>query len=172
MNAPAQREGPWARQALAGAAALLVGLAFGMAIAQTRLPTDHLTVVTGTGRHLFTVEVARTREQRMRGLMFRESLRGNAGMLFDFRVDRPVGMWMKNTLISLDMLFIDRTGAIVKVAHSASPGDLRLIESERPVRAVLEIPGGRAAHLGVAVGDRVEHPMFGRAAEPRPTTAE
>ncbi len=153
------RTGRRHRSARAGLLGFLLLVAVD-ARAQQTFESTRVEVVTATASHPFTVELARTAAQRARGLMFRRSLRGDAGMLFDFRVERSVGMWMKNTLIPLDMLFIDATGAIVQVEHSATPGDLRPIKSERPVRAVLELAGGRAARLGIAEGDRVRHRIF------------
>lgn len=105
--------------------------------------------------HVFNVEVARTSADITRGLMFRQSLPADGGMLFDLGQEKDVAFWMKNTLIPLDMLFISRSGEVVKIHPQAQPKDLTPIPSEQPVIAVLEINGGRAAMLGLAKGSHV-----------------
>lgn len=98
--------------------------------------------------------------ERARGLMFRRHLPANRGMLFDFaRVDH-VSMWMQNTYISLDMLFIRSDGVIARIAANTEPLSTTTIPSGEPVLSVLEINGGEAARRGVKAGDRVEHPLF------------
>ncbi len=121
---------------------------------------DTLVVRAAAGELRFRVEVAATAPARSRGLMHREYLAPDAGMLFDFKRDAPINMWMKNTLIPLDMLFIDRNGKIVSIAQQTEPLSLRHIPSAGVVRSVLEINGGAALRLGIAVGDRVVHSMF------------
>ncbi|WP_241911912.1 DUF192 domain-containing protein [Telmatospirillum siberiense] len=122
----------------------------------------HLAIETADGRSLaFSVEVAETPEQQTRGLMNRASLPADAGMLFDFGMDRPVAMWMKNTLIPLDMLFIKVDGTIAGIAERTVPMSLEVIASPGPVRAVLELNGGTSDRLGLKVGDRVVHPVIG-----------
>jgi len=118
---------------------------------------ERLVVHTATGQHVFTVEVVDTPEATSRGLMFRESLAADAGMLFDFKTERPVSFWMKNTLIPLDMVFIANSGEVMSLYANAQPHDERNIPSAFPVRFVLEIPGGRARAIGLRPGDRVEH---------------
>jgi hypothetical protein len=81
-------------------------------------------------------------------------------MLFDFKTDRPVAMWMRNTRIPLDMLFIARDGRVANIAERAVPFSEQTIPSAGPVRAVLELAGGTASRLGIKPGDRVVHPMF------------
>lgn len=120
-------------------------------------------VVTAKGRFLFTVEVAETAAQRRQGLQHRKSLAAGAGMLFDYRRVQPVAMWMKNTLIALDMLFIDDAGRVVNVARDTEPLSLATIPSAAPVRAVLEINAGSARRLGIRPGDQVLHAIFGNA---------
>ena len=138
---------------------LLVGLA-GLAGAGAGEP-EPLTIVTTDGtRHRFRVEVADTHRERSRGLMYRTELAADAGMLFDFERERPVAMWMVNTFIPLDMLFIDARGTVVRIAENTEPRSRRHIESGEPVLAVLELGGGTAAALGLSAGDRVEHPLF------------
>jgi uncharacterized membrane protein (UPF0127 family) len=139
----------------AGLGALIVAITLAHA---NNLST--LTIVTGSGTHRFNVEVADTPERRAVGLMHRPSMAGNAGMLFDFKTDAPVTMWMRNTRIPLDMLFIARDGRIVNIAERTVPFSEASIPSKGPVRAVLELNGGTSARLGIKPGDRVTHPMF------------
>ncbi|MGE5546219.1 MAG: DUF192 domain-containing protein [Solirubrobacterales bacterium] len=123
---------------------------------------SRLEIGTAEGRrHSFTVEVATTDEQLAQGLMFRKSMPADAGMLFDFRAERPVSMWMKNTLIPLDMVFIAADGRIAGVAERTVPMSTTVISSPGAVRAVLELNGGTASRLGIHAGDRVHHPLFG-----------
>jgi len=120
-----------------------------------------LAVVTAGGqRHDFTVELADTTAKQARGLMFRESLAAERGMLFDYQPPIPVTMWMKNTLIPLDMLFVGASGVITRIVADTVPFSLAQIESGGPVRAVIELNAGTARRLGIAPGDRVVHPMF------------
>jgi uncharacterized protein len=125
-----------------------------------RFEVDRVILVTSSGRHEFTVEMAVTWEQRAQGLQQRPSLPANHGMLFDFRRSEPVSMWMKNTLISLDMLFIGADGRIVNIAENTRPLSLELIPSAGPVRGVLELDAGTSRRLGVKPGDRVLHAIF------------
>ena len=127
--------------------------------AQTLEP---LTIVSGSGRHAFQVEVARNDADRAQGLMFRRNLAPDRGMLFDFARVQPISMWMQNTYIPLDMAFIRPDGTIARVAENAEPLSTRMIPSGEPVLAVLEVPGGTAARLAIKAGDRVEHPLFKR----------
>src|SRR5690606_21929232 len=115
----------------------------------------------GAESHRFTVEIADDDAERARGLMFREELAPDAGMLFDFVDERPVAFWMQNTLIPLDMLFIKADGTIARVHAEAVPMDQTSIPSGEPVRFVLEIAGGRAAELGIVAGDTLEHARVG-----------
>lgn len=125
------------------------------------LPLEQVSVETADGtRHDFDVRLADTAEARSRGLMYVTALEPDAGMLFDFGETREVGMWMKNTPLSLDMLFIDASGQVVRIAAQTRPFSTELIRSGRPVRAVLEIRGGRAAELGIRPGARVLHRLF------------
>jgi uncharacterized membrane protein (UPF0127 family) len=126
------------------------------------LDRNTVEIASKSGVHVFTVEVADTEPARERGLMFRKELPGGQGMLFDFHRDQQVGFWMKNTLIPLDMLFIDRRGRIVNIAHSAKPLSEEVIMSEGQVRAVLEVAGGTAHRLGIEAGDRAYNPIFGK----------
>lgn len=148
------------------AAVFLVLLGFAAAAAAAEPVTfgvSRLEVVAEGGkRHAFAVELAVTPDQLSQGLMFRRDLAAGAGMLFDFGSPRQVSMWMKNTLIPLDMLFIDRTGRVVHVEQYAVPGSLEPRGPAEPVLGVLELPAGTARRLGLKPGDRVIHAMFGR----------
>jgi uncharacterized membrane protein (UPF0127 family) len=125
------------------------------------LPTSPLVIKSADGtEHRFTVELANTPAERERGLMFRESLPPDAGMLFDFQKPHVVAFWMKNTLIPLDMLFIGGDGRIRRIAERAVPLSLTPISSGVPVQAVLELNSGTAARLKLKPGDRVVHPIF------------
>jgi len=124
---------------------------------------EPLAIVTRSGqRHAFQVEVARTDADRAQGLMFRRSMPPDRGMLFDFARVEPVSMWMQNTYLPLDMLFIRPDGTIARIAANAEPLSTRTIPSGEPVLAVLELNGGTAARLGIRAGDRVEHALFRR----------
>jgi uncharacterized membrane protein (UPF0127 family) len=119
-----------------------------------------LEIVSKEGVHVFAVELAANDEQRARGLMHRRELPEGQGMLFDFQRDQEVAMWMQNTFISLDMIFIRRDGTIARIAENTEPLSTRIVPSQGPVRAVLEVIGGTARKLGIAAGDRVAHPLF------------
>jgi len=127
---------------------------------QPTLPQSLLTIQTAKGPARFTVERATTSQQQQTGLMSRKTLAPNAGMLFDFVTERPQSFWMKNTLIPLDMVFIKADGTIVRIAANTTPLSEDPVPSYEPVRVVLEIPGGRAAELGMQPGDRAIHPIF------------
>jgi uncharacterized membrane protein (UPF0127 family) len=121
---------------------------------------QNLEIVTKSGVHVFAVELAATDEERARGLMFRRELPEGRGMLFDFKQDAPVSMWMQNTYLSLDMIFIRADGRIARIAENTEPLSTRIISSGGPVRAVLEVIAGTARKLAIAPGDRVAHPLF------------
>lgn len=115
-----------------------------------------LTIHSNGLQHRFTVEVATTPEEQERGLMERKSLADDRGMLFPMDPPRPTSLWMKNMLIPIDMLFIRADGTIASIGENATPQSLEPIVSTEPIAAVLEIPGGRSAELGIEPGDRVE----------------
>ncbi|MGB0695111.1 MAG: DUF192 domain-containing protein [Rhodospirillaceae bacterium] len=127
------------------------------------IETAELEIVTEDGRrHPFVVEIARTNAQRSQGLMHRPALAGDAGMLFLWEGDgeHERVFWMKNTLIPLDLLFLDSRGFITKIHSNAIPHDETPIRSDGPVAAVLEVNGSTANLLAIDVGDRVVHPAF------------
>ncbi|HUR43733.1 MAG TPA: DUF192 domain-containing protein [Aestuariivirga sp.] len=121
---------------------------------------EPVTVATENGATLFTVEIADTDALRQRGLMFRQRLPEDRGMLFIYSEPQPVGMWMKNTLIPLDMAFIRADGTIAYVAENTVPHSLDAIGVREPVLAVLELAGGTAKRIGLRAGDIVYHRVF------------
>ena len=129
--------------------------------AQQELPLEPLAIETAAGKRLFRVEVARTEQQRGIGLMWRTEMAPDRGMLFDFDIERHVTMWMQNTPLSLDMLFISSDGEVVTIAAHTTPFSTDRISSGVKVGAVLELLAGSAERLGIAPGDRVRHSMFG-----------
>ena len=108
----------------------------------------------------FEIFVAVERTNQARGLMFVREMPDEVGMLFIHPAERMISMWMKNTLIPLDMVFMDRDGTVIHIAENATPGSLATISSQQPALAVLEINGGLAERLGIQPGDRVQHPVF------------
>jgi uncharacterized protein len=121
---------------------------------------EPLTIVTKAGPKRFNVEVMRDDAGRSRGLMFRRHMAADHGMLFDFEREEPVTMWMKNTYLPLDMVFIRPDGTISRIAADTEPLSTAIIPSGSPVSAVLELNAGTAAKLGIQAGDRIEHPLF------------
>ncbi|HSR54741.1 MAG TPA: DUF192 domain-containing protein, partial [Alphaproteobacteria bacterium] len=115
----------------------------------------------GTKTHEFKVELAISVRQRMQGLMWRKRLPPDSGMLFIYPGNQVIEMWMKNTLIPLDMLFIDKTGKIVRIRERAVPQSVKVISSGQKVKGVLELAGGTVSKLGLKTGDRILHPAFG-----------
>jgi uncharacterized membrane protein (UPF0127 family) len=123
---------------------------------------ERLEIVTTTGTHVFQVEAAKTPAQRAKGLMYRRSMPRDHGMLFDFHMEQTVLMWMKNTYIPLDMIFVSREGRVVSVAQDAEPLSEGVISSGKPAYAVIELNAGAARRIGLAAGDSVRHPIFSR----------
>ncbi|MDO8878481.1 MAG: DUF192 domain-containing protein [Pseudolabrys sp.] len=117
-------------------------------------------IASKTGVHAFAVELATTEAERSKGLMYRKELPEGQGMLFDFHRDQEVGFWMRNTYISLDMIFIRSDGRIMRIAENTVPLSEKTVQSNGPVRGVLEVIAGTTRKLGIAVGDRVAHPIF------------
>ncbi len=129
--------------------------------AQPELPREKLTIITHDGkRYVFNVEMAKTADQQTVGLMFRTHVADDAGMLFDWGIPRESQMWMKNTLVPLDMVFINEDGSIRTIAENTVPKSLAVIASHGPVRATLELAGGVTEKDDIRVGDRVEGSIF------------
>lgn len=138
---------------------------FGASPSEAQLATferSELTIVSGGKRHLFQIEMAISAEQMAQGLMFRRQMAPDAGMLFLHREERELSMWMKNTFIPLDMVFIAADGRITRIAQRTVPQSLTTISSDGPAMAVLELNAGTAERLGIKPGDRVEHPGLRR----------
>jgi uncharacterized membrane protein (UPF0127 family) len=131
---------------------------------QPELPKEKLVIVSHDGKeHVFNVEMATTTDQQTVGEMFRKSIPEDGGMLFDWGRPQPTEMWMKNTLVSLDMIFINNNGTIRSIAENAVPRSLAVIDAGGPVRATLEVNAGTTAKLGIRVGDTVKQRIFGNA---------
>jgi len=119
-----------------------------------------LKIITSRGENIFDVELAVTERQQSQGLMFRRSMAANAGMLFDYGALKQIQMWMKNTYIPLDMIFIDSNGKVINIVERTIPESLIIISSRGRARAVLELNSGTASRLGIKEGDRVAHSIF------------
>jgi uncharacterized membrane protein (UPF0127 family) len=129
---------------------------------QPELPKQALTITTRDGKpHQFTVEMAVTRDQQEVGLMWRQTVAPDGGMLFDWGTPRRSDMWMKNTLAPLDMVFIGADGTIKAIAENTVPRSLAVIDSGVPVRATLELAAGVTAADAIRVGDKVSGPALG-----------
>ena len=150
---------PLRRIALSTLAVLGLVAAITAAHAETLEP---LTIRTATGEHRFSVEVMRTDSERAQGLMFRRYMPADRGMLFDFKTVEPVSMWMKNTYLPLDMVFIRADGTIARITADTEPESTRIIPSGEPVLGVLELNAGTAAKIGAKPGDKVVHPLFAK----------
>lgn len=150
-----------------GLAPVLRRAAVVAAIATVALPLaacsdeGKLVLHSSTGDYTFNVEVVDTPESRAKGLMFVQELADDAGMLFDFKEERPVSFWMRNTFIPLDMIFVGADGVVKNIHVNARPHDVTGIPSEGPVQFVLEIPGGRSVEIGLKPGDTMEHDRVG-----------
>jgi uncharacterized membrane protein (UPF0127 family) len=140
-------------------AAVLFGLAVLVAAAGTHATGGGTVVLkTGSGDHNFNVELATTNQQRALGLMFRRALPENAGMLFLYDRPQPAAMWMKNTIISLDMIFIAAGGTVHRIVPHTEPHSTEAISSEGDVVAVLELNAGQAEKIELKLGDKVLYP--------------
>ena len=148
------------RPLLAAFLFVLVGAFFAGAAPARAQELEKLEFVTRSGVHAFSVEVMRTPDQQAKGLMFRRYMPDDRGMLFAFGRNEIVHMWMKNTYIPLDMVFIDRAGKVVAISADTEPFSEKTISSGAPAWAVVELNAGAAARIGLAVGDRVRHPLF------------
>jgi uncharacterized membrane protein (UPF0127 family) len=143
-------------------AAIVVVAGFAVSSAPVRAASfQPLEIVTKNGVQVFSVEIATTEEEKQTGLMHRKELADGKGMLFDFNPEQEVSMWMKNTYVSLDMIFIRADGRILRIAENTEPMSTKIISSKGPARAVLEVVAGTAQKYGIRAGDRVGHPLFG-----------
>lgn len=142
---------------------------WGAAVAQDEpqsLPTMPLAIETRGGeRHEFTVEIADDYNEQRIGMMHREHVADDAGMLFVYKYPQPLSFWMKNTLIPLDILYVQSDGRIANIAEETTPLSLDSIPSKGRVLAALELRGGLSKALGIQPGDKVLHPIFGTAAK-------
>ena len=120
-----------------------------------------LEIVSKSGVHVFAVEMATTEQERETGLMYRKELAEGRGMLFDFTPQQQVSMWMKNTFIPLDMIFVRADGRILRIAENTEPQSEKIISSGGLAKGVLEVIGGTARKYGIETGDKVAHPLFG-----------
>jgi uncharacterized protein len=125
-------------------------------------PRSTLTIHSATrpDAHVFRIWLADTPARQQQGLMYVRDLPAEEGMLFLDRQSRVWGMWMKNTFIPLDMVFIDARGRVAAIFERTVPQSLQTVSHPKPVKAVLELRGGEAARRGLRVGDRVDHPAF------------
>lgn len=144
------------------AAVVFLSIALSFAAGETRAQKkiDTVVVETASGKHKFFIELADAPGSRARGLMFRRKLAADHGMLFHWRKAMPIAMWMKNTYISLDMIFIETDGTVARVAENAVPHSLEHIASGKPVSAVLEVVAGTAKRINLKSGDKVRHRVF------------
>ena len=142
------------------AAAVALGAAALATDRAAAAPAETLVITSASGPHRFEVEVMRTDAEREKGLMFRKTMPDDHGMLFDFKVAQPVMMWMKNTYLPLDMVFIGADGRVISTAQNAVPMSEDIISSHGSALGVLELNAGIVAKYGVKAGDRVSNPMF------------
>jgi uncharacterized membrane protein (UPF0127 family) len=140
--------------------ALVSALFWFMGVGAHAATIQPLEIVTKTGVHVFSVEMATTEEEKTTGLMYRKELPEGKGMLFDFSPEQEVSMWMKNTYIPLDMIFIRADGRILRIAENTEPLSTKIIPSRGLAKGVLEVIGGTAQKYGIQPGDRVAHPLF------------
>lgn len=138
------------------------GPTVGGAVGEAPKGFETLEVVTQSARIRFFVEVADDDKERERGLMFRREVPPDQGMLFDFKTPQPVAFWMKNTLIPLDIIYIEADGTVLSIARNTTPLSEAPIPSGGPIVGVLELAGGRAEEIGLLPGDRIEHRIFKR----------
>lgn len=144
---------PFAKGALA---ALFLFVAYAAAAQQVIFPKDELSIRTAAGKtHAFVIELALTDQQRSQGLMYRKEMPDDHGMLFDFGETRRVSMWMENTILPLDMLFVDSTGTIRNIKENAVPYSRDVIDSMTDVKYVIELNAGVVGKLGIKTGDKV-----------------
>jgi uncharacterized membrane protein (UPF0127 family) len=144
-------------------AVVITGVAGTAALAQSTFDRSTLSIETAQGSHEFDIELALAPDQQAQGLMFRQEMAKDAGMLFFHQRERVASMWMRNTFIPLDMLFVARDGRIVHIVERTVPQSLTTISAGIPVRAVLELNAGTVHRLAIKSGDRLIHPLFGNA---------
>jgi uncharacterized membrane protein (UPF0127 family) len=166
---PRTRLPGWPLLILFAALALSAGVGHGAAPAAAPAPTaaadegfprSALEIRSASGRQWFNIRIADTEARQELGLMYVTRLPADEGMLFPHRTAQIMSMWMKNTLIPLDMLFIDAHGRIVCLLENTKPESLAILSCDKPVMAVLEIGGSEARKRGIRVGDRVVHRLF------------
>jgi uncharacterized protein len=145
---------------LAAAFAVLVSLCVNPAARAASF--QPLEIATKSGVQVFSVEMATTEEEKQTGLMHRKELPDGKGMLFDFSPEQQISMWMKNTYISLDMIFIRADGRILRIAENTEPLSTKIISSGGLAKGVLEVIAGTAQKYGIQPGDRVAHPLFNK----------
>jgi uncharacterized membrane protein (UPF0127 family) len=151
-----------------GRVMMLLAAAFAVLVMLSVIPAARaasvqpLEIATKSGVHVFSVEMATTEEEKQTGLMYRKELPDGKGMLFDFSPEQQISMWMKNTYIPLDMIFIRADGRILRIAENTEPLSTRIISSGGLARGVLEVIAGTAQKYGIQPGDRVAHPLFGK----------
>jgi uncharacterized protein len=143
----------------AASAVLVILLANPAARAASVQPLE---IATKSGVQVFSVEMATTEEEKQTGLMYRKELPDGKGMLFDFSPEQQISMWMKNTYISLDMIFIRADGRILRIAENTEPHSTKIISSGGLAKGVLEVIAGTAQKYGIKPGDRVAHPLFNK----------
>ena len=130
-------------------------------MANAKVRNDKLTLATASGQqHAIAIEVAETNEDKALGLMYRPSVPPNTGMLFPYERPQELTMWMRNTYASLDMVFIRADGVVHRIEHGTEPLSEKIIASQGPVLAVLELAAGEAKRLGLAAGDQVRYSLF------------
>jgi uncharacterized membrane protein (UPF0127 family) len=156
------------RRRRTGRVLLSLCAAVGVAVSLGGGPAAHaasvqpLEIVTRSGVQVFSVEMATTEEEKTTGLMYRKELPDGKGMLFDFSPEQQISMWMKNTYISLDMIFIRADGRILRIAENTEPLSTKIISSGGLAKGVLEVIAGTAQKYGIQPGDRVAHPLFNK----------
>lgn len=128
--------------------------------AAAKMRVEPVVVITASGRHSFMAEIADSPDLRSRGLMHRTQMAPDRGMLFNMGSDAEIHMWMKNTLIGLDMIFITKQGIVAKIAKNTVPHSEAIISSNVSVRGVFEVIAGTADRINLKPGDRIEHPLF------------
>jgi uncharacterized membrane protein (UPF0127 family) len=157
-----------ARLRIRGRMMMALGAAFAVLVTLDANPAAQaasfqpLEIATKSGVQVFSVEMATTEEEKQTGLMHRKELPDGKGMLFDFSPEQQISMWMKNTYISLDMIFIRADGRILRIAENTEPLSTRIISSGGLAKGVLEVIAGTAQKYGIQPGDRVAHPLFGK----------